>query len=57
MQYTILVFSHPYICFGTPCAILRGVVESSQSSMHPTLDDTPEDDTRSAETYVGTSKH
>jgi hypothetical protein len=35
MHYTILVFSWPYICFGTPCAILRGVVESSQFSMHP----------------------
>jgi hypothetical protein len=35
MHYTILVFSCPYICFDTPCAILRGVVESSQFSMHP----------------------
>jgi hypothetical protein len=35
MHYTILVFTCPYICFGTPCAILRGVVESSQFSMHP----------------------
>jgi hypothetical protein len=35
MHYTILVFSCPYICFGTPCAILRGVVESSQFSMNP----------------------
>ena len=32
MHYTILVFSCPYICFGTPCAIIRGVVESSQFS-------------------------
>jgi hypothetical protein len=32
MHYTILVFSCPYICFGTPCAILRGVVESLQFS-------------------------
>ena len=30
MHYTILVFSCPYICFGTPCAILRGVVDSSR---------------------------
>jgi hypothetical protein len=105
-----LVFSCPYICFGTSCAILRGVVESSQFSnasnslsQHKftiteyhysilikhqrrqadrheqevtisdsefmlwkwigwvwklwTLDDTPEDGTRSAETYVGTRKH
>jgi hypothetical protein len=45
MQYTILGFTCPYICFGTPCAILRGVV-----------DDNPEDGTISAETYVGTRK-
>jgi hypothetical protein len=32
MHYTILVFSCPYICFGTPCAIIRGVVKSSQFS-------------------------
>jgi hypothetical protein len=32
MHYTILVWSCPYICFDTPCAILRGVVESSQFS-------------------------
>jgi hypothetical protein len=25
----------PYICFGTTCAFIRGVVEISQSSMHP----------------------
>jgi hypothetical protein len=29
MHYTILVFSCPYICFGTYSAIFRGVVESS----------------------------
>jgi hypothetical protein len=32
MHYTILVFSCPYICFGTSCAIIRGVVESLQFS-------------------------
>jgi hypothetical protein len=30
MHYTILVFTCSYIYFGTPCAILRGVVKSSQ---------------------------
>jgi hypothetical protein len=44
MQYTILVFSCPCICFGTYSAIFSGV-------------DTPEDGTISAETYVGTRKH
>jgi hypothetical protein len=32
MHYTLLVFPCPYICFGTSCAILRDVVESSQFS-------------------------
>ena len=35
MHYTILVFSYPYICFGTFSAIFRGVDESSYSSMPP----------------------
>jgi hypothetical protein len=32
MHYTILVLSCTYICFDTSCAIIRGVVESSQFS-------------------------
>jgi hypothetical protein len=39
MHYTILVFTCPYIFFGTPGAILRGVVKSSQFSMRPIQED------------------
>jgi hypothetical protein len=35
MHYTVLLFTCPYMCFGTPCAILRGFVEISQCLMHP----------------------
>jgi hypothetical protein len=48
MHYNILVFTCPYICFGTPCAILRGVVEISQFSVHKT----PQDGKKHSKSYV-----